>query len=237
MRFIIWMTTFSLAPPGSSQCEESLRIALALCQVLGVPVSIKKLEGPATIIIFLGIELDTIALELRLPSDKLTRLRSIIKAWRNRISCTKRDLLSLIGHLQHACKVVRYGRTFLRRMINLSAQVKELHHHIRLNASFRSDLHWWATFLPSLEWGEHNVRPLKSSAWCTSCVGCIRELGNVEHLTHEGSGSSSNGRWHGNRCTSLSKSCSQLFSLVRYGVLNGRGKQLNVSAIMRQWWL
>ena len=36
-------------------------------------------------------------------------------------------------------------------MINLSMAVKCLHHHIRLamNASFHSDLLWWATFLPS----------------------------------------------------------------------------------------
>ena len=34
-------------------------------------------------------------------------------------------------------------------MINLSTGVKELHHHIHLNASFRSDLQWWATFLPT----------------------------------------------------------------------------------------
>ena len=134
--------------PGSSECEEFLRTALSLCQLLGVPVSVKKLEGPATIIVFLGIELDTVALEMRLPGDKLQRLRSIIRAWQEKKSCKKRDLLSLIGHLQHACKVVRYGRSFLRRMINLSMQVKELHHHIRLNASFRSDLLWWATFLP-----------------------------------------------------------------------------------------
>ena len=35
-------------------------------------------------------------------------------------------------------------------MIDLSSTAKELHHHIRLNASFRSDLQWWAMFLS--EW-------------------------------------------------------------------------------------
>ena len=74
-------------------------------------------------------------------------MQSIIKAWQGKKSCTKRDLLSLIGHLQHACKVVRYGRSFLRCMINLSMQVRKLHNHIRLNTSFRSDFLWWATFL------------------------------------------------------------------------------------------
>ena len=133
--------------PGTTVCGDALTLALSLCKRLGVPVSQKKLEGPATTLVFLGVELDTEAQELRLPGEKLSHLRSIITAWRNKKSCTKRDLLSLIGHLQHACKVVRYGRTFLRRMINLSTGVEELHHHIRLNASFRSDLQWWATFI------------------------------------------------------------------------------------------
>ena len=40
------------------------------------------------------------------------------------------------------------GRTFLRRMINLLSVAKKMHHRIRLNIEFRSDLLWWATFLP-----------------------------------------------------------------------------------------
>ena len=34
-------------------------------------------------------------------------------------------------------------------MITLSTTARELHHHIRLNAEFRSDLQWWSAFL---EW-------------------------------------------------------------------------------------
>ena len=37
----------------------------------------------------------------------------------------------------------------LRRVISLSAIPKELHHRVRLNAGFRSDLAWWKAFLGS----------------------------------------------------------------------------------------
>ena len=60
---------------------------------------------------------------------------------------SKRALLSLIGQLQHACRVVRAGRTFLRRIIDLSCNVKELDHWVCLNRGFRSDLRWWDLFL------------------------------------------------------------------------------------------
>lgn len=82
--------------------------------------------------------------------EKLTRLRALIMQWQHKKACTKRELLSIISQLQHVCKVVCPGRSFLRRMIDLSMQAKEMHHHLRLNADFRSDLQWWATFL--VEW-------------------------------------------------------------------------------------
>jgi len=135
--------------PESQECKQALQTTLDMCSKLGVPIAAQKTVGPAEALVFLGIEIDTRAQEIRLPSDKLTRLQREIRNWRERHSCTKRDLLSLIGQLQHACCVVRPGRTFLRRMISLSCVASELHHHIRLNRGFRSDLQWWAQFLPT----------------------------------------------------------------------------------------
>ena len=134
---------------GSKDCAQALEKALECCAHLGIPVAPLKTQGPTTKLVFLGIEIDTEARRVKLPEAKLHRLQTEIRVWQGRRACTKRELLSLIGQLQHACCVVRPGRTFLRRMINLSTVAKELHHRIRLNLGFRSDLQWWATFLPS----------------------------------------------------------------------------------------
>ena len=136
-----------LGPPDSSVCERALETTLTCCQNLGVPVADHKTEGPSTSLVFLGIEVDTVSRTLRLPSEKLCRLQQEIKSWVGRRSCRKKALLSLIGQLQHACCVVQPGRTFLRRMIDLSTTAKKRHHRIRLNRGFRSDLCWWAYFL------------------------------------------------------------------------------------------
>ena len=132
---------------GSHECGRSLHRALHLCGEVGLPIASHKTEGPGTKLCFLGIELDTEAGIARLPQEKLERLQAEIRRWAGRRSCTKRELLSLIGQLQHACCVVKPGRTFLRRMIQLASVAKELHHRIRLNVGFRSDLQWWAQFL------------------------------------------------------------------------------------------
>ena len=134
--------------PHSSECSQALSKALAICARLGIPVAVQKTEGPTCVLVFLGIELDTSAGTLRLPQAKLSRLQEEIQRWLGRRVCTKRELLSLIGQLQHACCVVRPGRSFLRRMIGLAKVARELHHRIRLNKDFRSDLQWWACFLP-----------------------------------------------------------------------------------------
>lgn len=55
----------------------------------------------------------------------------------------------MIGLLSHACKVVRAGRSFLRRLINLSTVPKHLAHFVRLNAESRWDIEWWVQYCES----------------------------------------------------------------------------------------
>ena len=127
-----------LGANDSQQCMVALQTSLQLhvCETLGVPVAAHKVEGPATVLPFLGILIDSVNGVLKLPSDKLLRLKQLIRLWRGKTKCRKRELLSLIGQLSHACCVVRAGCTFLHRMIDLSSVPKELHHWVRLNEGF-----------------------------------------------------------------------------------------------------
>ena len=134
--------------PSSQECAHNLHSALKVCSQLGVPVAVQKTEGPTTSLTFLGIQLDSDAMQLSLAQDKLTRILGLALSWRGRRSATKQELQSLIGHLSHAATVVQHGRTFLRRMIDLCKWAGQAHHHVRLSQEFRSDLQWWATFLP-----------------------------------------------------------------------------------------
>ena len=88
-------------------------------------------------------------MQARLPADKLSRICTLLTSWLTKKKATKREILSLVGILQHAGKVVRPGRTFTARMYSAAARVKELHYFTRLNMEFRSDLHWWHTFITS----------------------------------------------------------------------------------------
>lgn len=103
--------------------------------------------GPASVLVVLGIELDSVNQSARLPEDKLRAVQDLIQVWRSRKWCTCVQLQSLIGHLHYAAKVVWPGRTFLRRMIDLLRCFRWADHPIRMNLEFHWDLQWWHKFL------------------------------------------------------------------------------------------
>ena len=80
------------------------------------------------------------------PNREFTTIHHSLNAWANRSSCSKRELLSLIGTLSFAVKVVPAGRTFLRRMIDLSSSIISLDEVITLSETFMLDLRWLQEF-------------------------------------------------------------------------------------------
>ena len=113
----------------------------------------------------LRLEIDTGKGELRLPKEKLERLVTLLASWEDRKACTLKELELLIGHLNHACKVVCPGRSFHIRhmcMIDLlcgSQARRRKAATIRLNRGFRSDLGMVEGVHYLLEWGRIPFTP------------------------------------------------------------------------------
>ena len=148
--------------PNGEPCPHAaslLRRTLELCAVLGIPMAESKTEGPTTCLTFLGIELDTVAMEARLPPSRLAELQLLIVGWQSRKHASVKELQSLTGLLNFACSVVRPGRFYLRRIINHTTHVISLcaaahgkRGHLApfpLTKAVMEDLRWWADFLPS----------------------------------------------------------------------------------------
>jgi len=175
----------TVGSPASGECAFNLNLIVHICQLLGIPLAVAKQVGPTTCIIYLGIEVDSIAMVLRLPHDKLIRIQELVASWQKKKKSTKRELSSLAGQLQHAATVLRAGRTFLRRIFDALAShaAARPDHHIRLNQGMRSDLAWWNMFLP--HWNgvammhprdqqlpEETITSDASGSWgCGSCWG------------------------------------------------------------------
>ena len=55
----------TMGPPHSHTCQQNLDTIKQICDILGVPLALENVEGPTTCLSFLGITLDTTAMEPR----------------------------------------------------------------------------------------------------------------------------------------------------------------------------
>ena len=139
----------TLGPPDSSVCQDNLDLMLETCSQVGFAVNPNKVKGPSTVLEFLGIIIDTDLMELRISDERLHSILEELQLWHGRKRGKKRDILSLIGKLIFISKVVRSGRSFVRRLIEVSKKVANLNHSVKLNRQFQADIEWWLAFLPS----------------------------------------------------------------------------------------
>ncbi len=63
---------------GSGECARAGALK-ETCSMLGMPLDDVKEEGPAEVVTFLGIEMDTVNMEIRLLQAKLGELWNMLK--------------------------------------------------------------------------------------------------------------------------------------------------------------
>ena len=142
-----YLDDFFFVGASESECKHLLRSFESMCERFGVPIAAEKTEGPVTKITFLGLEIDSVVGQVRVPQDKLLSLQALISTVLGKEKVTLRTLQSVIGSLNFVCRAVAPGRAFLRRLIDLTIGVKERHHMIRISLGAREDLKAWLHFL------------------------------------------------------------------------------------------
>lgn len=176
---------FFVMAPTESECAHDLSRLLELCSDIGIPMAPEKTTHPSTCTSFLGIELDTISRQAKLPKDKLTEYGDDIHTLLKHEKTTKRQLESLIGKLNFAASVVP-ARPFLRRLIDLVNTVEKPNHFIRLTHGTKRDLLTWLQFLDSYN-GVTYFRALK--------ITNSQEINMVSDASHLGFGACYGRKW------------------------------------------
>ena len=111
-------------------------------------------------------------------------LLTTLHIWEGKKSCTRKELETLVGHLNHACKVVRLGRSFLCHMLNLLLIVRRIANFLYASTrSFGQTFAWWLTFInqwngvsflsPPNKLTQHHLTTDTSGGW-----GCGAWFGN-----------------------------------------------------------
>ncbi|XP_061574443.1 uncharacterized protein LOC133441046 [Cololabis saira] len=135
-----------LSPPSSPPASGLVTLTSVFSE-LGVPLSAEKTEGPSTSLEFLGITLDTDLFQASLPTEKLNRISLLISNFLLAPGCTKRQLLSLLGHLNFAMRIIPQGRAFISHLLSIASAVPSLLSPISLDNSSRAELRLWLNLL------------------------------------------------------------------------------------------
>ena len=83
-----YLDDFILVSDSFKKADAQKQLLIDTFKTLGVPLETSKLEGPATCLTFLGIEFDTVNLQIRLPRQKLSNLKSELTQRRYLSFCT-----------------------------------------------------------------------------------------------------------------------------------------------------
>ncbi len=154
--------TVTIAPSRQS-CQQSIDIFNQTARLAGFTLQDAKCTAATQVIEFLGIEINTVLGTLSITEQRMSEITEELLAWQDKKVCTKRELLSIIGRLAFASRVVRAGRTFLRRLIALSKTARCLHFKIKLNKAARADFKWWLSCIRS-----HNGVTMFPKDWSDS---------------------------------------------------------------------
>jgi len=170
-----YLDDFWSVSDSQQSANQILEIMCETVTLAGMEIQKEKTCGPSRIIEYLGIIMDTESWQLKISDVRLQEIKMELFSWKNKSVCTKRELLSLIGKLVFCAKVVRDGRKFVGRLLELSKRVRHLHHKVRLNKEARADIKWWLTCMES-----HNGTAMFPEPWDSiNCDVCYCDASDV----------------------------------------------------------
>ncbi|XP_006820252.1 uncharacterized protein LOC102809009 [Saccoglossus kowalevskii] len=145
---VVYLDDFLIIAESYATCRIALNTLISLLRRLGFRIAWRKVMGPTQKLTFLGIEINTTTLTLRLLTQKLSELQELLLKFSKRKRANRRQLESLEGKLAWACRVIKGGRTFLRCILDQLNKLRCPSHKIILSTEFAADIQWWLNCLP-----------------------------------------------------------------------------------------
>ena len=153
-RITNYLDDFLFIETSQSGCNRMVRTFTEICAYLGVPVAMDKLVYATTSVKFLGVIINGVHKLLQVPQEKKSKALHMLQRMNDKRTATVRDIQQLTGLLNFLAKIIVPGRLFTRRMYaKMEAKTTNLmqHHHVTIDAEFRSDMAIWTMFLLNAE--------------------------------------------------------------------------------------
>lgn len=164
-----------------SECQAGQLFLHSTLRSLGFYIAYKKVLSPSQVQVYLGVEIDSLTMELRLPRDKLAKLHTELLFFAGRRRATRKQLRRLCGVLAHCSTLVRGGRTFSHRIIAMLSAFTGGKRYITLSTAFFEDLDWWQRFASWFN-GSANI----IAATPQACADLYMDASGVGYGVHYG---------------------------------------------------
>ena len=92
-----YLDDFCVISRSLAGCVEAQHALVSILRRLGFYISFKKLTPPQQVTCFLVIDVNSVAMELRLPADKLEKLKEQLKLYLRKRKTTRLELEGLGG--------------------------------------------------------------------------------------------------------------------------------------------
>ena len=161
-RVIIFIDDLLLLGNTKAECARTLQAALDLLHELGAVVNSEKSScEPSQLVTYLGFELDSVAMVITAPANKMANLHKALKKAARAITLSARDAASLLGKLGSMADAMLPVRVHTSSLHNF--QLKALKQGwdtpLPLNLYALQDIRWWIKNLHSLN-GRAILQPL-----------------------------------------------------------------------------
>ena len=138
-----YLDDFLIVASSREECVCAQPRLIHLLHSLGFQVNCSTLSGHSKRVKFLGIILDSIAMQAFVPEDKISALEDQLTFLISHRKASKRDLQRVAGLMNFLAKVVKGGRTFLRRVLDFIIRLKRPFYKARITSDPRKDFCWW----------------------------------------------------------------------------------------------
>ena len=129
------------------KAEEAFEELRQLLVQIGLKEAVEKTVPPCTVMVFLGIEVNSITLTLSIPLDKWNEIQGLLKTWIGKKSTNLKEVQQLAGLLNFACCCVKSGRVYLARILNFLRSLPKKGSR-KIPVSVLHDVQWWIDFAP-----------------------------------------------------------------------------------------
>ena len=154
---VVYLDDFFVYGPNFESCKSTFDAFILTLRSLGFQINWNKIVYPTQQLVFLDVQIDTVAGILFLKAEKLSELVDLLENFKERKHASRNQLESLAGKLNWAAHVVPWGQAHIRSIFSLISSLKSPKHKCRLG-DLQADLNLWRHWLNcGLNW--HHIWP------------------------------------------------------------------------------